>query len=60
MTENNYFEEPQPDYEKAETDLLLEGLRRSYTERFHLMASLMKMTLMFEKAEVKHKPLPKK
>ena len=51
-------QEPQPDYEKAEMDLLREAVKRSYTERFHMMTSLMKMNLMFRKAEVRHKDLP--
>lgn len=43
------------DYEKGETDLLKSALKRSYEERFHMMANLMKMNLMFRKSEIKHK-----
>jgi len=59
MTENkNRLQEPIPDYEKAETDLLKEGLKRSFNERFHTMTALMKMSLMFKQVNVKHKPFP--
>ena len=50
--------EPNPDYENGETELLRSALKRSYEERFHMMANLMKMNLMFRKAQIKHKVLP--
>ena len=50
--------EPAADYEKAEMDLLRNALKRSYTERFHMMTNLMKMDRMFRKAVIKHKPFP--
>ena len=50
------LQEPQPDYEKAEMDLLRDALRRSYTERFQMMTLLMKRSQMFKKAKIKHKP----
>lgn len=49
---------PKADYEKAELDLLKAGLNRSYTERFTMMTTLMKMDMMFKKATKKHKPFP--
>ncbi len=52
------LQEPSADYEKAETDLLKAALKRSYTERFHVMAKLMKMNLMLRQASIKHKSLP--
>lgn len=53
---NNFIvSEPQPDYEKAELDLLRAALRRSYTERFKMMTTLMKMNIMLKKAKVTHK-----
>lgn len=52
----NVVQEPIADYEKAETDLLREAINRTYTERFHMMTSLMKLNLMFRKAVIKHKP----
>lgn len=54
----NFINEPASDYEKGETDLLKAALKRSYEERFHMMTNLMKMNLMFRKAEIKHKTLP--
>lgn len=39
------------DYEKAETDQLRNALKRTYTERFLMMATLMKMNKMFRKAK---------
>jgi hypothetical protein len=47
-----------PDYHKASLDLLKDGLQRSYTERFHMMTTLMKMNIMFQQADIKHQTLP--
>jgi hypothetical protein len=44
------------DYEKAELDQLRAALKRSYTERFLVMTSLMKMSKMFRKAKITHAP----
>ena len=46
---------PQPDYEKAEMDLLRAALKKSYTERFKTMTTLMKMNVMFRKAKITHR-----
>lgn len=51
----NIDNELQPDYEKAEMDLLREALKKSYTERFKTMTTLMKMNMMFRKAKITHK-----
>ncbi|MDP2336324.1 MAG: hypothetical protein Q8N05_07715 [Bacteroidota bacterium] len=56
--QKNILQEPASDYEKAEIDLLKAALKRSYTERFHVMSKLMKMNLMFRQAVIKHKTLP--
>ncbi|MHB1179323.1 MAG: hypothetical protein ACYCZO_13440 [Daejeonella sp.] len=56
--QHNILQEPSADYEKAETDLLKAALKRSYTERFHVMTKLMKMNLMLRQASIKHKSLP--
>ena len=50
------MQELQPDYEKAELDLLRQALRRTYQERFKMMTTLMKMNFMFREAKITHKP----
>ncbi len=40
-----------PDYEKAETDLLRAAIKRTDIERFQIMTTLMKMSLLFKKSE---------
>ena len=44
------------DYEKAEMDQLRNALKRTYTERFLMMTTLMKMNSMFKKAKIKRTP----
>jgi len=44
-------------YEKAEMDQLRAALKRTYTERFKMMTTLMKMNIMFRRAKITHKPL---
>ena len=48
----NHVNEPSPDYEKAELDLLKTALNRSYTERFHVMMQLIKRGIMFRNAKI--------
>jgi hypothetical protein len=50
-SENN-MNEPVPDYEKAELDLLRNALNKSYTERFLTMMRLIKMSRMFRNAKI--------
>ena len=52
--DKNIVSEPQPDYEKAEMDSLREAIKRSYTERFKMMTTLMKMNIMFRRAKITH------
>ena len=47
-------------FEKAELDLLQEGLRRSYKERFLMTTLLYKMQQTMKKAVVTHKPFVSK
>jgi hypothetical protein len=54
----NIVSEPQPDYGKAEMDLLRDALKRSYTERFKMMTTLMKIGFMFKRATIIHKDIP--
>jgi hypothetical protein len=48
--------EPQADYDKSENDLLLEGLKRSYQERFYFATTLYKIQQTLNKAVITHKP----
>jgi hypothetical protein len=58
--ENNHIiKEPEPDYEKAEMNLLKEGLKRSYKERFLFLNQLIKIQKTMQKAKITHKPFPK-
>ncbi len=52
----NLVNEPQADYEKAELDLLREGIRRSHQERFLFTTMLYKVQQTLKKAIIVHKP----
>jgi hypothetical protein len=58
-SDKNIVNKPQPDYEKAEMDLLREGLRRSHKERFLFLMTLIKVQNTFNKAKITHKTFPK-
>jgi hypothetical protein len=49
-----------PDFEKAELDLLREGLRRSYKERFLMATRLYKIQQTLKKAVIIYKPFVSK
>ena len=49
-----------PDFEKAEMDLLREGLRRSYKERFLMATKLYKIQQTMKRAVITHKPFVSK
>jgi hypothetical protein len=53
---NHSSQKQQHDYEKAETDLLKEGLSRSYKERFLMATRLYKIQQTMKKAVITHKP----
>ncbi len=55
---NNFLQEPDAFYEKAEMDQLKATLKLSYKERFLAMTRLMKMSIMFKKAKITHQPFP--
>jgi hypothetical protein len=49
-------QQQQPDFEKAEIDLLKENLSRSYKERFLMATRLYKIQQTMKKAVITHKP----
>ncbi len=57
----NVLSEPQPDYEKAELDLLRDALKRSHKERFFMTTRLYKVQQTLKRAKITHQPytLPK-
>ena len=57
-TQENIVQEQAADYAKAETDLLRDALKLSYTERFQMMTRLMKINRMLSSAVITHKPFP--
>ena len=53
---SQHASEQNPVFEKAEMDLLKEGLRRSYKERFLMATRLYKIQQTMKKAVITHKP----
>jgi len=53
-------EQQKADFEKAEWDLLREGLQRSYKERFLMATRLYKIQKIMEKAVITHQSSPDK
>ena len=51
--------EPEADYEKAEFDLLREGLKRTHKERFLFLMRLVKIQNTMNKAKITYQPFPK-
>lgn len=49
-------EEQQPDYERAERNLLIDALKRTHKERFLVATRLYKIQQMLSKAIITHKP----
>lgn len=49
---NQFLQEPDAFYEKAENDLLRKSLRMSYKERFLVMTRLMRTGLMLKQAKI--------
>lgn len=50
-------EHREPDYEKAEMDLLRDSLKKTHEERFFVLMRLMKSGIMLKNAKVIHKTL---
>jgi len=55
-SEENIFNEQEPDYEKAELDQLRAALKRTHKERLLFATGLYKIQQTFNKAIVTHKP----
>ncbi len=51
-----YMDKQQQAFDKAELDLLKEGLKRSYKERFEMATQLYKIQQTMNKATIVHKP----
>lgn len=51
-----FLKEPGACYEKAETDLLREALKKSFTERFLFTTRLYKLGMMMKTAKITHQP----
>jgi hypothetical protein len=47
--------EKEPDYEKAELDLLRDALSKDHTQRFEMMMQLIKIGIMIKNATIIHK-----
>jgi hypothetical protein len=56
----NTEEHQKADFEKAEMDLLKEGLKRSYKERFLMATRLYKIQKTMQRAVITHKPFTNK
>jgi hypothetical protein len=50
----------QPAFDKADIELLMEGLKRSYKERFEMATRLYKVQQTMNKAVITHKPFTNK
>ena len=50
------MEKTKTSFDKAELELLKEGLKRSYTERFQMATRLYKIQQTMNKASITHKP----
>lgn len=55
----NIAREPEPDYEKAELDLLRDALNRTHKERFLFLSKLIKIQATLQRAKIIEKPFPK-
>lgn len=54
--DKSILHQPQPDYEKAEMDLLRDALKRTYKERFLMATTLYKVQQTMKKAKITHTP----
>jgi hypothetical protein len=55
---NNFQDDQEANFNKAEIDLLRQALKRTYSERFEMMMTLIKTNLMLKKATITHHHQP--
>ena len=55
-----YQIDPDACFQHAETNLLIDALKRSHTERFLMATKLYKISMMLKNATVKHQPFKAK
>ena len=55
-----YQTDPDACFQQAETNLLIDALRRSYTERFMMATKLYKISMMLKNATIQHQPFKAK
>lgn len=55
-----YQTDPDACFQQAETNLLIDALKRSHTERFMMATKLYKISMMLKNATVKHQPFKAK
>lgn len=57
MSDNKtILQEQDQGYEKAEMDLLRDGLRRTHTQRYDMLVQLIKVGVMLKNAKITHQP----
>lgn len=54
LEEKYLLQERQPDYEKAELDLLKDALERNSSQRFDTLMRLIKLGFMLKNAKISH------
>ena len=58
--EQLYQNDPNACFQQAETNLLIDALKRSHTERFMMATKLYKISMMLKKATINHQPFKTK
>ena len=52
--------DPDACFQQAETNLLIDALKRSHTERFMMATKLYKISMMLKNATIQHQPFKAK
>ena len=58
--EELYQIDPDACFQKAETNLLIDALKQSHTQRFMMATKLYKISMMLKNATIKHQPFKEK